>query len=138
MDKIECEVEIIKGGVWSFDGKLKFDSKGNASSFICGEGNEIVKVRSIDSVLEGEKATFVKMDVEGAELEALRGAENTIRKYKPKLAICIYHRKEDINTIPAIILKYNADYRLYIRHYSQWGSETVLYAIDKRDLLKRK
>lgn len=129
LEKIGCEVEIIEKGVWSFDGELRFDSKGNASSVINEDGNEVVKVQSIDSLLNGQKSTFIKMDIEGAELEALKGAENTIRKYKPKLAICIYHKKEDIEIIPEIILKYNPNYKLYIRHYSQWGSETVLYAI---------
>ena len=73
--------------------------------------------------------TFIKMDIEGAELEALRGAESIIRKQRPKLAICVYHKPEDIWTIPMYILSLQNDYRLFLRHYSFGDTETVLYAI---------
>ena len=70
------------------------------------------------------------MDIEGAELEALHGAEQTIKVYKPKLAISVYHRLKDINDLPEIILGYNPRYKFYLRHYSLLStSETVLYAI---------
>ena len=69
------------------------------------------------------------MDIEGAELEALKGAEETIKRYRPKLAICVYHKPEDIVEIPKYILNINPDYKLYLRHYSDNAGETVLYAI---------
>jgi hypothetical protein len=70
------------------------------------------------------------MDIEGAELNALRGAEKTILKYRPKLAICVYHKPEDIWEIPAYILSLHGDYRLYLRHYDICSPcETVLYAV---------
>ena len=69
------------------------------------------------------------MDIEGTEMEALKGAEYIIKKYKPKLAISIYHKPEDIVEIPKYILNINPDYKLYLRHYSDNAGETVLYAI---------
>lgn len=69
------------------------------------------------------------MDIEGSEMEALKGAENTIGKYKPRLAICVYHKPEDIIEIPLKILELNPEYKLYLRHYSYIHTETVLYAI---------
>ena len=70
------------------------------------------------------------MDIEGMELEALMGAENLIKKYKPKLAISVYHKTEDIIVIPEYILNLELGYHLYLRHY--WncnGTDTVLFAV---------
>lgn len=69
------------------------------------------------------------MDIEGAELKALEGARECILKYSPRLAICIYHKAEDIYEIGNYILSLNPDYKLYIRHYTTCMWETVLYAI---------
>ena len=81
----------------------------------------------MDDVVD-EKVTFIKMDIEGAEYEALLGAKETIQKNKPKLAISIYHKPEDIISIPKLIKSMVPNYRLYIRHYSNADNETVLYA----------
>ncbi len=76
------------------------------------------------------KPTLIKMDIEGFELEALKGFESTIFNYKPKLAICVYHKFEDIYDIPTYIKKINPNYKLFLRHHSSNSSETVLYAIN--------
>lgn len=75
--------------------------------------------------------TFIKMDIEGAELAALKGAKNTIKMYKPKLAICVYHNPLDIIEIPKLIKEIEPSYKLYLRHYSKFYSDTILYAISK-------
>ena len=72
---------------------------------------------------------MIKLDVEGAELKALQGAEKTILQCRPKLAVCIYHKPEDIVEIPAYLLSLHSDYKFYIRHYQMSANETVLYAI---------
>jgi FkbM family methyltransferase len=72
---------------------------------------------------------FIKMDIEGSELSALRGAESTIRRWQPKLAISLYHRPEDFFSIPSWIDSLGIGYRLYLDHYSIHHEETVLYAI---------
>jgi hypothetical protein len=69
------------------------------------------------------------MDIEGAELEAIKGAKRIIEEQKPKLAICVYHKPEDIWELPELILSYNKEYKFYIRHYSYKDNETVLYAV---------
>jgi hypothetical protein len=86
---------------------------------------------SLDEYLKNEKepVTFIKMDLEGAELNALKGAEQTIKEQKPKLAISIYHKPEDIWEIPNLLLELVPDYKFYIRHYTLIGAETVLYAL---------
>ena len=67
-----------------------------AGSTISDSANEIIETISIDELLGGKRASYIKMDIEGAELQALLGAEQTIRKYKPKLAISVYHNRYDI------------------------------------------
>ena len=88
-----------------------------------------VAAMKLDDLLNGEVATFIKLDVEGAELNALIGAERTIKKHKPKLAVCIYHKPSDVWEIPDYILSLHEDYRLYLRHHHICDyDDTVLYA----------
>ena len=122
-------VEIIAAGVWDRTGTLCIFSGQDSSSRIMDEGETKNQVRTIDDILEGEKATYIKMDIEGSELKALCGAEETIRKYKPRLAICIYHKPEDIVEIPKYIDSLRKDYKFYIRNHSRYGIQTVLYAV---------
>ena len=77
----------------------------------------------------GGVATFIKMDIEGGELSALRGAKKTIENYHPKLAICVYHKPEDMWEIPNYVLSLDTSYQLYFRHYNFSKSETVMFAI---------
>lgn len=122
-------VQIETYGVYSKSTTLHFSQTGSSSSYISEDGDIQVKVRSIDDVLQGKKGTFIKMDIEGSELEALKGAAGTIKKYKPRLAICIYHKRDDLITIPQYIKSLNGDYSLYVRNHSPCGVETVLYAV---------
>jgi FkbM family methyltransferase len=84
--------------------------------------DDFVKDRSID------KINFIKMDIEGAELSALEGARETIKKYRPKLAIAIYHSLNDVFNIPKWILDLDLDYEIYIDHYTIHAEETVCFA----------
>lgn len=72
---------------------------------------------------------FEKMDVEGSELKALEGAERTIRINKPRLAICIYHKRMEVLEIATYLLELVLEYKFYIRHYCSNMWETVLYAV---------
>jgi FkbM family methyltransferase len=123
------DVILLEKGVFSSPGHLFFDAKANTDSHIDESGGVSIEVDSIDHVTQGEDVSFIKMDIEGSELEALRGAQNTIRQHKPKLAVCVYHRQEDLVTIPQYILSLREDYRLYLRHYGNFLAETVLYAV---------
>jgi hypothetical protein len=72
------------------------------------------------------------MDIEGAELNALEGAANTIKRFQPKLAICVYHKPEDIFVIPQLIKRLNPDYTLYLDNFTSGPYETVLFALPKK------
>jgi hypothetical protein len=74
------------------------------------------------------KVDFIKMDIEGSEPEALMGAEQTIRKHRPKLAIAIYHDLRHFASIPHWIHDLNLGYKFYIGHFTIHAEETVLFA----------
>lgn len=125
------QVELFPYGLSDRNNKVRFDPMDmNAGSARCSESGSIqVQVRRLDSLLSDRKVTYIKMDIEGSELAALRGAERIIREKRPKLAISVYHKPEDIWEIPRLILSYHPDYKLYLRHYSIMDTETVLYAV---------
>jgi hypothetical protein len=72
------------------------------------------------------------MDLEGAEVQALTGAQATIEQFKPKLAICAYHKGDDLFMIPQTINAILPGYHFYLDHYTIHREETVLYAINDR------
>ena len=86
-----------------------------------------VQTIKLDTYLQ-EPPTFIKMDIEGAEQAAIAGAERTIKKYKPKLAISVYHEPDDLVKIPLMLNEMVPEYNLYLRHHSSTHYETVLYA----------
>ena len=123
-------VEAVNKGAYSKKWKTRFYSDvATGSSLISDCGTKEIETISIDEMVErGEKVTFIKMDIEGAEMEALYGCEGTIARYMPKLAISIYHKEDDLWRIPAYLMKKYQDYRYYIRHYTDMTTETILYA----------
>lgn len=131
------QVELIRKGLSDQETTVGFQTPEHPGGCrIVTQGGDIqIQTTTIDAVAaeRGLRPTFIKMDIEGFELAALHGAEKTIRTCKPKLGICVYHKMEDMITIPQYILSLNPDYRLYIRHHvSALGpdlEETALYAI---------
>lgn len=104
-------------------------SGSSGSSLVEADGNNgDIEVSSLDVEIGDEDVTFIKMDIEGFELPALKGAQKIIMKNKPRLAICVYHKVDDLATIPAYILTLDSRYRFYLRHYTTNNWETVLYA----------
>jgi FkbM family methyltransferase len=90
---------------------------------------------TIDDFCRHERLTridFIKMDIEGSEAAALEGAGETIERWRPKLAICVYHKPSDVWTIPNEVRRRYPFYRLFLGHYSLHLEETVMYAIDDR------
>lgn len=125
------QCECLNAGVWYEETTLRFNASSAQTSAITDDpdGDEI-KLMTIDDVTRTERVTFLKMDIEGAEMAALKGARETIKKHQPLLAISIYHKPEDLVTIPAFILSLHADYQFWLRaHHPRLACDMVLYAI---------
>ena len=76
-----------------------------------------------------QKIDFIILDIECSEIPTNMGAQDTIKKFKPKIAICVYHRKEDLWEIPILLKSFVPEYRLFLNHYTLHSGETVLFAI---------
>ena len=128
------KVEVHNLGIWSCKSKISFDSAPNGEyggSRINEAGELMIDTVSLDEFLEGKKVDIIKMDIEGAELEALKGAQNLIKTNKPCLTVSIYHKPEDIIELPLYVYSLNKDYKLYLRHHTYGIFDTVMYAVDK-------
>lgn len=120
--KLEAYLENIRNStafqkaVYSENKTLIFSDKAGRQSTISEKGTEIEAI-SVDSLFSDKSVTYIKMDVEGAEKEAIQGAENTLKNHKPKLNIALYHRSCDVFSIPLQIAEINPDYKFHMRRH---------------------
>jgi FkbM family methyltransferase len=125
-------VETIIGALSDVDGELVSMEEHSTSSRVSKEGGiDTVKTISLDKFVERRsiaKVDFIKLDIEGAELPALRGAASTIARFKPQLAICVYHKWDDLREIPCLLAEMREDYKFYLDCTTGFGGEAVLYA----------
>ena len=121
-------VQVEVAAVGAERGKLQFSATGTAGSKV-GAGAMIVDVAPLDELLAGIRPTYMKFDVEGAEHDALVGGARTIREAMPVMAICLYHRPEDLWDLPLLVRSIAPEYRFFVRRHSDERWETVLYAV---------
>ncbi len=122
-------IRLINAVVWNSNTQVCFSAKSGRQSAVNPTGDMIDAV-CVDLMPESNDATIIKMDIEGAEYEVLKGSKNTIMKNAPKLMISLYHRNEDMFELPLFIKSLNPDYKMFIRHQlyiPAW--ETNLYCI---------
>lgn len=122
-------VTVIEAGAGEQKGTLFFDTTGSMLSKVSECGSEKIEIDTIDNVVGDNKATIIKMDIEGSELSALLGARNTIKRDHPILAICVYHKKDDLFRIYDTIKSIYPDYKFYIRNHKIFAIDVVLYAV---------
>lgn len=118
-------------GVWSSAQRLNFKTDGSLASGISSEGNNFIQCVALDEYLDGYKPTFIKMDIEGSELEALKGSKKMISA-KPNLAISVYHHPQHLWEVPLFIKSLTPGYKYYLRSHGYSGYDTVFYAIFDR------
>jgi FkbM family methyltransferase len=133
-EKYKDVITLVNNPVWNRSGeKLSYYDDGPSSQVGDYEKyDKKTETLSIDDLVNRgqlESVDFIKMDIEGAEVPALNGAIDTIKKYKPKLAISVYHKEDDLSKIPKLINNIRDDYRFYFDYYTIIGDEAMLYAI---------
>lgn len=119
----------VNQGLWNENGYLYLDGIGDTCKISEKETDRRISVISIDEYYQNKRVDFIKMDIEGAELSALKGAENTIKRDRPILAICIYHSPEDFVGIPIYLDNLLENYTFSILHHTNEYVESILYAI---------
>ncbi len=123
----DVRVSVCNSGLWSETCELRFSTTGDMDGAISDDGDVRVKVVAIDEFIK-EPVTHIKLDVEGAEAEALMGAKRQIGNARPKMAVALYHRASDLWKIPALIETLGGQYSFGIRHYSQTIDDSIVYA----------
>lgn len=97
-------------------GEIGFFTNGGRHSVVSEKGEKIPCI-SVDDALKGERASYIKFDVEGMEEKAILGAKQTILNYKPKMLVSAYHKTDDYFRLPLLINEIRDDYKIYMRHY---------------------
>lgn len=142
-DSGKKNIFLIKKGVYSQTGIINFDDAGTVDSKIPNKSkiykdktelnlnnNNYISVIKLDKYfINKPKPTLIKMDIEGAEVEALMGAEEIIKHYKPKLAISVYHKPTDLWKIILMLNKFDNSYKFYLRHFTDEIADTICYAV---------
>lgn len=129
------DTHILKLGAYSAKNVFRFH-KNDVYSKIADTNNsfekarqfELIHVAPLDELFPEERISMIKMDIEGAEFEALKGAEKLIKRCRPRLAICMYHNYEDFIRLEELILEYVPDYKIIVRQHEPSCTDTILYA----------
>jgi len=135
--EIADKISILDIAVGASRGQVSFNADGTEGAAISSSGSMIVEMHRLDDLLASEHPTYIKMDIEGAELDAIEGGRAVIERCKPVLAICLYHRQSDLWEIPLKVQSIVKDYRFYLRPHDVDGWQTVMYAVPpERSLAK--
>jgi len=122
------DIHYLNVAVSDGPGELTFDAEAGSASTFSATGATRVQVSTIDALVD-EPVSFIKMDLEGWELRALQGAMRQVRAHRPKLAIAVYHAADDFLDVARFAREVHPDYRIFLRHYTQGWSETIMYFV---------
>jgi FkbM family methyltransferase len=129
LPEIGSRVDVIPLAVGAARGRVRFTADGTSSS-ASPEGELEVEVAPVDELVDGDRATFLKFDIEGAEPGALRGAAQTIARHRPIVAVSVYHVQDHLWSLPLLLAELaGEDYEFHLRRYAADIFEEVLYAI---------
>jgi FkbM family methyltransferase len=129
--ELAARIGVIRAALWDRAGeRVSFHTQGPGTVIAPGGGGS-TSTDSIDGLIERgaiSRVDFIKLDVEGCELRALRGAESALRRFRPRLAIAAYHKPDDLFTIPEYLHGLGLGYRFRLAHFTIHSEETVLFA----------
>lgn len=131
-------VEVHETLLGHSPGRARFDASGTMASARSEDGGMEIPIVTLDDVLAGESPTFLKLDVEGDELAALKGGRHMLRRAQPIVAVCLYHRPEDLWTIPLFLRDLLPGHRFYLRSHARDGFELVTYAVPESRCVHRR
>jgi FkbM family methyltransferase len=132
---IRSRISLYNFAVGSERGFVHFECNGTLDSR-SSESGSLIELVAIDDIFANVPLTLIKMDIEGAEYDALRGGAKVIRRNQPILAICVYHTQSDIWRIPLLVHEMLPNHRLYLRAYEGDGFQTVMYALPSERVLR--
>ena len=122
-------IRIYDAALGATDGPVEFAETGGPTSMAAAGAAGRVEGRTLDAVLAEEPITFLKLDIEGGERDALRGAQTAIKRWQPLVAVCVYHGPADLWEIPRLLREYMPEHRFFLRQHQFDGYELVLYAV---------
>lgn len=122
-------IVFIQAGVGAKNEYKNYNAIGGGAGTFLNAGNDVVEVVALDNFVDSHKS-YIKMDIEGYELQALKGAENCIKQYAPLLSISVYHIPGDIHRIIQLILSWEPNYKVYMRHYANSYVDTRVYFVN--------
>jgi FkbM family methyltransferase len=120
-------------GLYSKVTQVHFSAGQGEASAITTEGGTVIQCVSIDEAVHGFRPTLIKLDVEGAESDALQGAAETIRKHKPFITAGLYHQPSHLWDIPRLLNEIQAGYRMHLRQHAENGFDLWLHAVPPRE-----
>lgn len=127
----EARVHPFHAGLHSRKGNLRFRNDASRGAIFATDGDIEMPVTTIDDAVGDRPVTYIKMNIEGAEIDALHGGRRTIQRSLPRLAISVYHRPSDLWRIPRLVRELSPEYDLYLRQHDGGIIEAVLYALHR-------
>ena len=132
--KVSSKITALPVAVSNFNGEISFDGSGTEQAQISSAGHIKVECCRIDDLLNDKEVTFIKMDIEGAEPDAIEGAAEIIKGKAPILAISVYHQLDHLWKIVSLINKIKTGYSFLFRPHAAGGWDYILYAVPQNRL----
>jgi FkbM family methyltransferase len=130
--QVRSRIQLRGVAVGSKRCQVRFAAHGSEGSSIQQDGSIVVDCVPLDELLAEASPTYIKMDIEGAESDAIVGAQKIIQEHRPVLSICVYHTQHHLWSVPILIHTLTPDYRLFLRSHDSDGWDSVCYAIPER------
>lgn len=130
------KIRLHKCAIGARRGTVRFEDTGRVDSKVSDLGAAVVDMVPLDVMFASKTLSIIKMDIEGAEFDALLGARQVIQRDRPILAICVYHRQDDLWRLPLLMRAMVPEYRMYLKTYSGDGLQTVAYAVPPERVLR--